>query len=159
MQLRAANIRCQAPTSQEGIEKYLGSGLIRGIGPVYAKKMVAKFGEKIFDIIENSSARLQEVPGIGEGRRQQIKAAWAEQRVVRDIMVFLHSHGISTSRALRVYKLYGEEAIARVRGNPYLLARDIPGIGFKSADAVGEKLGFGHDSILRARGGLQHVLA
>ncbi len=159
MQLRATNIRCQAPTSIEGIERYLGSGLIRGIGPVYAKKMVAKFGEKIFDIIENSSARLQEVGGIGAGRRQQIKAAWAEQRVVRDIMVFLHSHGISTSRALRVYKLYGEEAITRVRANPYLLARDIPGIGFKSADAVGEKLGFGHDSILRARGGLQHVLA
>ena len=97
--------------------------------------------------------------GIGEGRRQQIKGAWAEQRVVRDIMVFLHSHGISTSRALRVFKLYGEEAIARVRANPYLLARDIPGIGFKTADAVGQKLGFGHDSILRARGGLQHVLS
>lgn len=159
MQLRAGQIRCQAPTSLEGIERYLGSGLIRGIGPVYAKKMVAKFGEKIFDIIENSSARLQEVEGIGGGRRQQIKTAWAEQRVVRDIMVFLHSHGISTSRALRVFKLYGEDAIARVRANPYLLARDIPGIGFKSADAVGEKLGFGHDSILRARGGLQHVLS
>ncbi len=159
MQLRASSIGCQAPTSLEGIEKYLGSGLIRGIGPVYAKKMVAKFGDEIFDIIENSSARLQEVDGIGAGRRRQIKAAWAEQRVVRDIMVFLHSHGISTSRALRVYKLYGEDAIARVRANPYLLARDIPGIGFKSADAVGDKLGFGHDSILRARGGLQHVLA
>ena len=159
MQLRATNIRCQAPTSLEGIEKYLGSGLIRGIGPVYAKKMVAKFGEKIFDVIESASARLQEVEGIGEGRRQQIKGAWAEQRVVRDIMVFLHSHGISTSRALRVFKLYGEEAIARVRANPYLLARDIPGIGFKTADAVGQKLGFGHDSILRARGGLQHVLS
>jgi exodeoxyribonuclease V alpha subunit len=158
-QLRATDIRCQPPTSLEGIEKYLGSGLIRGIGPVYARKMVAKFGETIFDIIEQSSARLQEVGGIGEGRRQQIKAAWAEQRVVRDIMVFLHSHGISTSRALRVYKLYGEDAIVRVRANPYLLARDIPGIGFKSADAVGEKLGFGHDSILRARGGLQHVLS
>jgi exodeoxyribonuclease V alpha subunit len=159
MQLRAAEIRCQAPTSLEGIEKYLGSGLIKGIGPVYAKKMVAKFGEKIFDIIEKTSACLQEIDGIGEGRRRQIKAAWAEQRVVRDIMVFLHSHGISTSRALRVFKLYGEDAIARVRANPYLLARDIPGIGFKSADAVGEKLGFGHDSILRARGGLEHVLA
>ena len=159
MQLRATIIRCQAPTSIEGIEKYLGSGLIRGIGPVYAKKMVAKFGEKIFDIIEKSSARLQEVEGIGAGRRQQIKEAWAEQRVVRDFMVFLHSHGISTSRALRVFKLYGEDAIARVRANPYLLARDIPGIGFKSADAVGDKLGFGHDSILRARGGLQHVLS
>jgi exodeoxyribonuclease V alpha subunit len=159
MQLRASGIRCQPPTSLEGIEKYLGSGLIRGIGPVYAKKLVGKFGEKIFEIIESSSARLQEVEGIGAGRRQQIKAAWAEQRVVRDIMVFLHSHGISTSRALRVFKLYGEDAIARVRANPYLLARDIPGIGFKSADAVGAKLGFGHDSILRARGGLQHVLA
>ena len=159
MQLRAVEIRCQAPTSLEGIEKYLGSGLIKGIGPVYAKKLVAKFGEKIFDIIEKSSARLQEVEGIGEGRRQQIKAAWAEQRVVRDIMVFLHSHGISTSRALRVFKVYGEDAITRVRANPYLLARDIPGIGFKSADAVGDQLGFGHDSILRARGGLQHVLS
>ena len=159
MQLRAAEIRCQAPTSLEGIEKYLGSGLIKGIGPVYAKKMVAKFGERIFDIIEQTSARLQEIDGIGEGRRQQIKGAWAEQRVVRDIMVFLHSHGISTSRALRVFKLYGEDAIIRVRANPYLLARDIPGIGFKSADAVGMKLGFGHDSILRARGGLQHILA
>lgn len=159
MQLRASEIRCQTPTSLEGIEKYLGSGLIKGIGPVYAKKMVAKFGEKIFDIIEESSARLQDVEGIGEGRRRQIKAAWAEQRVVRDIMVFLHSHGISTSRALRVFKVYGEDAIARVRANPYLLARDIPGIGFKSADAVGDKLGFGHDSILRARGGLQHVLS
>ncbi|MBU3664646.1 MAG: ATP-dependent RecD-like DNA helicase [Chthoniobacterales bacterium] len=159
MQLRAATIRCQPPNSLEGIEKYLGSGLIRGIGPVYAKKMVAKFGTEIFNIIENASARLQDVEGIGAGRRQQIKAAWAEQKVVRDIMVFLHGHGISTSRALRVYKLYGEEAIARVRANPYLLARDIPGIGFKSADAVGAKLGFGHDSILRARGGLQHVLS
>ncbi|MFM7373571.1 MAG: AAA family ATPase, partial [Chthoniobacterales bacterium] len=159
MQLRATSIRCQAPTSLEGIEKYLGSGLIKGIGPVYAKKLVEKFGEKVFDIIENSSARLQEVEGIGSGRRQQIKAAWAEQRVVREIMVFLHSHGISTSRALRVYKLYGEDAIARIRSNPYLLARDIPGIGFKSADAVGDKLGFGHDSILRARGGLQHILS
>ena len=83
MQLRASGIRCQPPTSLEGIEKYLGSGLIRGIGPVYAKKLVGKFGEKIFDIIESSSARLQEIEGIGAGRRQQIKAAWAEQRVVR----------------------------------------------------------------------------
>lgn len=159
MQLRATNIQCQAPTSIEGIEKYLGSGLIRGIGPVYARKLVAKFGETIFDVIENSSARLEEVGGIGAGRRRQIKDAWAEQRTVRDIMVFLHSHGISTSRALRVFKLYGEDAIAHVRANPYLLARDIPGIGFKSADAVGAKLGFGHDSILRARGGLRHILS
>lgn len=159
MQLRATAIRCQAPSSREGIEKYLGSGLIRGIGPVYAKKLVNKFGESIFDIIEKSSARLEEIEGIGSGRRRQIKEAWAEQKTVRDIMVFLHSHGISTGRALRVFKLYGEDAIVRVRANPYLLARDIPGIGFKSADAVGMKLGFGHDSILRARGGLEHILS
>ena len=118
MQLRAASIRCQAPDSLEGIEKYLGSGLIRGIGPVYAKKLVEKFGDKIFEVIEEYSARLQEVEGIGAGRRQQIKAAWAEQKAVREIMVFLHSHGISTSRALRVVTLYGEQAIARVRANP-----------------------------------------
>lgn len=158
-QLRADRIDLQAPTSLEGIERYLGSGLIRGIGPVYAQKMVARFGDRIFDIIEQTSARLEEIEGIGSGRRQQIKAAWVEQRAVRDIMVFLHSHGISTSRALRVFKLYGEEAIERVRANPYRLAHDIPGIGFKSADAVASKLGFAHDSILRVRGGLQHVLS
>ncbi len=158
-QLRATNIRCQAPDSREGVEKYLGSGLIRGIGPVYAKKLVEKFGCAVFDIIENYSARLEEVEGIGAERRRRIKDAWTEQKVVRDIMIFLHSHGISSSRALRVYKLYGEEAVTRVRANPYLLARDIPGIGFKTADAVGAKLGFEHDSILRARGGLRHVLS
>lgn len=159
MQLRADLIRCQPPTSLEGIEKYLGSGMIRGIGPVYARKMVEKFGERIFDIIEGASARLQEIDGIGAGRRRQIKEAWEEQKVVREIMVFLHGHGISTSRALRVYKTYGEQAIGKVRADPYLLARDIVGIGFKSADAVAQKLGIPRDSLLRARAGLRHELA
>ncbi len=157
-QFRAQMLASSAPSTREGIEKYLGSGLIKGIGPVYARKLVAQFGEKIFDIIENYSARLQEVDGIGPNRRKQIKAAWAEQKVIREIMVFLHSNGVGTSRAVRIYKTYGENAIDRVRENPYRLAQDIPGIGFKTADQVAQKLGIPFDSLLRAEAGLRHVL-
>jgi exodeoxyribonuclease V alpha subunit len=132
--------------------------MVKGIGPVYAKKLVEKFGEKIFDIIENYSARLEEVEGIGPERRRRIKSAWAEQKVIRQIMVFLHSHGVSTSRAVRIYKTYGEQAIAEVRANPYTLAQDIPGIGFRTADQIAQKLGIPHDSVLRAGAGLAHVL-
>jgi exodeoxyribonuclease V alpha subunit len=158
-QFRADLLRSAAPTTREGIEKYLGSGMVKGIGPIYAKKLVAKFGEKIFDIIENYSARLEEVEGIGPQRRHRIKNAWGEQKVVRDIMVFLHSNGVSSSRALRIYKTYGQEAIQEIRSNPYRLARDIPGIGFKTADQVAQKMGIPHDSVLRACAGLEHVLA
>jgi exodeoxyribonuclease V alpha subunit len=158
MQLRAAQIETQPPDSREGIEKYLASGLIRGIGPVYAKKLVEKFGEQVFEIIENESARLQEVGGIGAERRRAIKDAWAEQRVVREIMVFLHAHGIGTSRAVRIYKTYGAEAIERIRTDPYCLARDIPGIGFQSADRIAARLGLAGDSLLRVRAGLAHAL-
>ncbi len=159
LQLKAHFLQCSPPTSQEGIEKYLGSGLIKGIGPVYAKKLVAKFKEDVFTIIDQFSARLEEVPGIGTGRRKTIKAAWAEQKVVREIMVFLHSHGVGTSRAARIYKAYGEDAIETVRSNPFALARDIPGIGFKTADGIASRLGIPKDSILRARAGLAHTLA
>ena len=107
-----------APTTKEGIEKYLGSGMVKGIGPVYAKKLVAKFGEGIFDIIEKASARLEDVDGIGPKRRKRIKDAWEEQKVIREIMVFLHSNGVSTSRAVRIYKTYGEDAIEKVRSRP-----------------------------------------
>jgi exodeoxyribonuclease V alpha subunit len=151
-------MRSTPPTTHEGIEKYLGSGLVRGIGPVYAAKLVAKFGEKIFDIIENCSGRLEEIEGIGPERRRQIKAAWAVQKVVREIMVFLHSQGVSSSRAVRIYKTYGENAIAEVRANPYSLAADIPGIGFRTADQIAQKIGIPHDSVLRACAGLRHVL-
>jgi exodeoxyribonuclease V alpha subunit len=105
LQFRAELLKSAAPTSEEGIQKYLGGGMVKGIGPIYAKKLVHKFGEKIFDIIENYSVRLEEVEGIGPERRRRIKAAWAEQRVIRDIMVFLHSQGVSTSRAVRIYNL------------------------------------------------------
>lgn len=158
LQLKADFLKCSEPTSIEGIEKYLGSGLIKGIGPVYAKKLVARFGEKVFEVIEQTSAQLEQIDGIGPGRRRKIKEAWAEQRVIRDIMIFLHSHGVGTSRATRIYKTYGETAIETVRSNPYLLAQDIPGIGFKTADQVAQRLGIPADSLIRARAGLRHTL-
>lgn len=158
IQLKAHKLKTQPPTSLEGIEKYLGSGMIKGIGPVYATKLVKKFGEKVFDIIENQSKRLQEVEGIGRERRQRIKDAWAEQKVVRDIMLFLHAHGLGTNRAVRIYKSYGAEAIELIRADPYRLARDIHGIGFHSADSVAEKLGLEADSLLRARAAIEHLL-
>ena len=158
-QLKAELLQTSAPTSREGIEKYLASGLIKGIGPVYAKKLVEKFGEGVFDIIDHESVRLEQVRGIGSERRRTIRTAWAEQKVVREIMVFLHSNGVSTSRAVRIYKTYGDEAVEKVRANPYLLARDISGIGFKTADQIARKLGIPEDSILRARAGLSHALS
>jgi len=158
-QLKADLLQTSAPTSREGIEKYLASGLIKGIGPVYAKKLVEKFGEGVFDIIDRESVRLEQVRGIGAERRRTIRTAWAEQKIVREIMVFLHSNGVSTSRAVRIYKTYGDEAVEKVRANPYLLARDISGIGFKTADDIARKLGIPKDSILRARAGLSHALS
>jgi len=158
LQFRADMLSATAPTSREGIEKYLGSGMVKGIGPVYAKKLVEKYGEGIFDIIENYSARLEEVDGIGPKRRRRIKDAWAEQKVIRNIMVFLHSNGVSTSRAVRIYKTYGENAIETVRADPYRLAKDIHGIGFKTADQIAQKIGIPIDSLVRACAGLGHVL-
>ncbi len=158
LQFRADSLQASQPTSREGIEKYLGSGLIKGIGPVLAKKLVAKFGEGVFDIIDEHSARLEEVDKVGPERRRRIKAAWAEQKIVREIMVFLHAHGASTSRAVRIYKTYGDQAIEKVRANPYQLARDIHGIGFKTADGIARKLGVAADSAQRAAAGLRHTL-
>jgi exodeoxyribonuclease V alpha subunit len=157
-QFRAETLKSSAPNTREGIEKYLGSGMVKGIGPVYAKKLVERFGEKIFDVIDQESARLEDLEGIGPTRRRRIKEAWAEQKAVREIMVFLHSNGVSTSRAVRIYKVYGENAIDAVRTDPYRLARDIPGIGFKTADQIAQKIGIAHDSIVRAVAGLSHVL-
>src|SRR5262249_44176064 len=132
LQFKARFMRTSEPTSIDGIEKYLGSGMIRGIGPVYAKKMVRAFGEKVFDIIEAEPDRLRDVEGIGPIRAERITAAWAEQKIVREIMVFLHSHGVGTARAVRVFKTYGADAVQVMTENPYRLARDIRGIGFKT---------------------------
>jgi len=157
-QFRARLLTSSPPTSLEGIEKYLGSGMVKGIGPVYARKLVGKFGERILEVIDGASARLEEIDGIGPKRRRRIKDAWAEQKVVREIMVFLHSHGVSTSRAVRIHKLYGAEAVERVRENPYALAKDVAGIGFATADRIARDLGIPADSLARAAAGLDHLL-
>jgi exodeoxyribonuclease V alpha subunit len=141
VQFRASFFNATAPTTVEGIEKYLGSGMIRGIVPVYAKKLVRAFGESVFDIIEQEPHRLREVTGIGPKRAERIIAGWADQKIIREIMLFLHSNSVSTSRAVRIYKTYGADAIRLISENPYRLARDIRGIGFRTADQIAAKLG------------------
>jgi exodeoxyribonuclease V alpha subunit len=157
-QFKARFLKTSAPTSVEGIEKYLASGMIRGIGPVYAKKLLRAFGEKVFDVIEAEPDRLREVDGIGPMRTSRIVAAWAEQKVVREIMVFLHSHGVGTARAVRIYKTYGADAVQVMSENPYRLARDIRGIGFKTADAIAMKLGVDKTAMIRVRAGISYAL-
>jgi len=159
LQFRAAFLKASAPTSAEGIEKYLGSGMIRGIGPVYAKKLVKAFSDKVFDVIENEPDRLRDVAGIGPVRADRITVAWAEQKVVREIMVFLHSHGVGTARAVRIYKTYGNDAIQIMSENPYRLAKDIRGIGFKTADQIAIKLGIEKDAMIRIRAGISYALS
>lgn len=157
-QFAATTLRTAPPNTLEGIEKYLASGMIKGIGPHFAKQMVAKFGLNVFDVIEKSPNRLREVDGIGEGRKELITAAWHDQKAVRQIMVFLQGHGVSTSRAFRIYKTYGDAAIEKVKANPYNLARDIWGIGFKTADSIAESLGVDKESAFRAQAGVEYVL-
>ena len=157
-QFKTRFMRTSAPTSIDGIEKYLGSGMIRGIGPVYAKKMVKAFGEKVFDIIEADPTRLREVTGIGTVRAKRITDAWAEQKIVREIMVFLHHHTVGTARAVRIYKTYGNDAVQVMTENPYRLARDIRGIGFKTADTIAMKLGIEKTAMIRVRAGISYAL-
>jgi len=157
-QFRARFLKTSEPTSVEGIERYLSSGMIRGIGPAYAKKLLRAFGEKVFDVIETRADRLREVEGIGPVRAGRIVAAWAEQKVVREIMVFLHSYGVGTARAVRIYKIYGADAVQVMSENPYRLARDIRGIGFKTADDIAMKLGVERTAMIRVRAGISYAL-
>jgi exodeoxyribonuclease V alpha subunit len=158
VQFRADFLRSAPPTTAEGIEKYLASGMIKGIGPIYAKKLVKAFCEAVFDVIEQMPARLQEVDGIGPKRAESIAAAWAGQKAIREIMIFLHSHGVGTSRAVRIFKTYGADAVRLISENPYRLARDIRGIGFKSADHIASKLGIEKTAMIRARAGIGYAL-
>jgi exodeoxyribonuclease V alpha subunit len=157
-QFKAEMLRCTPPQTVEGIEKYLGSGLVKGIGPHYARKIVAVFGERTLQVIDESPAFLKEVKGIGPRRIQRIRESWHEQKAVRDIMVFLQSNGVGTGRAVRIYKTYGDKAVELVRGNPYRLATDVWGFGFKTADELAERLGMDRASPLRARAALRYVL-
>src|SRR5271168_311016 len=159
VQFRASFLKATAPTTIEGIEKYLGSGMIRGIGPVYARKLVRAFGEAVFDVIEQQPGRLREVTGIGPKRAGRIIAGWAEQRVIREIMLFLDSSGVGTSRAVRIYKTYGADAIRLISENPYRLARDIRGIGFRTADQIAAKLSIEKTALIRVRAGISFALA
>jgi exodeoxyribonuclease V alpha subunit len=158
LQLKATALRTVPPTTTEGIEKYLGSGMVKGIGPIFATRMVEKFGPGILSVIEERSAELEMVAGIGPKRRRSIKQAWEEGKRVREIMLFLHGHGVSTSKAVRIYKTYGDQAIERVRSNPYVLAKDIYGIGFKTADQIAQNVGIAKDSLSRASAGIDHAL-
>lgn len=157
-QFKADSLKLRRPDSLAGIERYLGSGLIEGIGPKYAKRMVEKFGPKVFDIIENESKKLEDVEGVGKKRRTEIRESWIKQKSIHGIMLFLHQHGISSSRALRIYKTYGEESQAVLKENPYRLAQDIRGIGFKTADDIAYQLGVAEDAPERIKAGILHVL-
>lgn len=157
-QFQAKEMRTAAPSTAEGIEKYLGSGLVKGVGPHYAKKIVQVFGAKTLQIIDESPSFLREIKGIGPKRITEIRESWRQQKVVRDIMVFLQSHGVGTGRAVRIYKTYGEQAIDKVRANPYRLANDIWGIGFATADGLAQRMGIDPQSPLRAEAALRHVL-
>jgi len=158
LQFRATFLQVVPPSSIEGIRRYLGSGMIKGIGPHFAGRLVAVFGEAVFDVIERSPERLLEVDGIGKTRLKRITAGWSEQKSIREIMVFLQSHGVGTSRAVRIFKTYGADAIPLVKENPYRLARDIRGIGFITADQIAQRLGILKTSMLRARAGISYAL-
>jgi len=157
-QFKASFLKASAPTTAEGIEKYLGSGMIRGIGPIYASKLVGAFGAEVFEVIEQAPERLREVPGIGKVRASRIAQAWADQKVVREIMVFLHSHGVGTARAVRIFKTYGNDSVQVMAENPYRLARDIRGIGFRTADAIAARLGIEATAMIRLRAGVNYAL-
>lgn len=159
LQFKAEQLSAAAPTTLEGLAKYLGSGMIKGIGPVYARKLVAAFGQAVFEVIEREPARLREVTGIGPVREAKIIRGWSDQRAIREIIVWLYGHGVSSARAVRIFKTYGDEAIATVQADPYRLARDIHGIGFKTADAIAAKLGYAKDDPRRVRAGVSHALA
>ena len=158
LQFKANQLKVVPPTTLEGIEKYLGSGMVKGIGPHFAKVLVTAFKEDVFTVIEDTPQWLLTLPGIGKKRTDKVTAAWAEQKVIREIMVFLQSHGVGTGRAVRIYKTYGDAAIIKVTENPYRLALDIHGIGFKTADQIAGKLGIARDSLIRAQAGVRHVL-
>ncbi|MBQ4522933.1 MAG: ATP-dependent RecD-like DNA helicase [Lachnospiraceae bacterium] len=147
------------PATIYGIEKYLGSGLIKGVGPKFARKIVQKFGTDTLLVIEEEAERLIEIEGIGKKRVQMIKESWQRQKEVKNIMLFLQDHGVNTSFAAKIYKQYGNESIGIVKENPFRLADDIWGIGFKTADGIAQKLGFGKEAYVRLRSGIMYTLS
>jgi exodeoxyribonuclease V alpha subunit len=147
------------PATVQGIQRYLGSGMIKGIGPVMAERMVKHFGVDIMHIIDDTPGRLIEVDGLGPKRTALISAAWAEQKAIKEVMVFLQGVGVSTSLAVKIYKKYGDESVDVVRAEPYRLASDVWGIGFKTADTIAASVGIARDSPERIKAGLAYTLS
>lgn len=147
------------PATVFGIEKYLGSGLIKGVGPKFAGRIVRKFGTETIDVIENDIERLREVEGIGQKRIEKIHESWERQKEIKNVMLFLQGHGVSTSFAAKIYRQYGNDSIAKMKENPYCLADDIWGIGFKTADSIAQKLGFEKNAQVRVRSGILYTLS
>ena len=157
-QFRARHCLSVLPSTITGIEKYLGSGLVKGIGPIMAKRLVARFDIETLQVIDDTPERLHEVEGIGPIRTERIARAWEEQREIREVMIFLQGQGVSTTYAVKIYKAYGDDAILIVQQNPYRLALDITGIGFKTADMIAQNMGIDPGSQIRAEAGIIHVL-
>ena len=147
-----------APVDVLGIQKYLESGMVKGVGPIYAKRIVEHFGAETLKIIDKYPSRLLEIPGIGERRVQQIETCWDDQKSIRRVMIFLQSHKVSPAFARKIFKTYGEDSIEKVTENPYSLAKDIFGIGFKTADSLAQNMGTAKDAPLRIQAGIEHVL-
>ena len=147
------------PATVFGIEKYLGSGLIKGVGPKYAKKIVAQFGTETLEVIETDISRLQEVDGIGKKRIKMIRDRWERQKEIKNVMLFLQDHGVSTSFAAKIYRQYGNESLEKMKENPFQMADDIWGIGFKTADGIAQKLGFAKEAYVRLRSGIMYTLS
>ena len=158
LQFKATEVKTNPPHTAEGIAKYLGSGLVKGIGPKFAARIVEVFGENTLDVIDKSPAMLTQVKGLGAKKIEKIRTSWEEQRESRKIMVFLQSHGIGTARAVRIYKTYGDRAIELIKANPYRLSADIWGVGFDTADKLAMALGIPRDSPYRAQAAVRHVL-
>jgi len=157
-QFKVDRYKSLVPASVYGIQKYLGSGLIKGIGPIMAGRIVERFGKETLDVIEKEIEKLSDVDGIGEKRIGMIKRAWEDQKEIRDVMIFLQTHGVGSGYAAKIFKQYGNRSIMVVKENPYRLATDIFGIGFLTADRIAEKLGFSRNSELRAEAGILYVL-
>ena len=157
-QFKVVQFKTKVPATINGIQKYLGSGLIKGLGPVMAGRIVDQFGQKTLDIIENEIERLAEVRGIAEKSIAKIAKAWEAQKEIRDVMIFLQSHGVSSAYATKIFKRYGDRSIAVVQQNPYRLATDIYGIGFLKADSIAKELGFEDDCRPRVEAGVLYKL-
>ncbi|NDD58336.1 MAG: ATP-dependent RecD-like DNA helicase [Chlamydiae bacterium] len=158
MQFEVISFETEAPTDVLGIQKYLESGLIKGIGPVYAERIVKTFGVQSLDIIDKYPDKLSEVPGLGDKRIEAIKSCWQDQKSIRDVMVFLRGHGVSAAYAQKIFKAYGETSIVKVRENPYALAKEVFGIGFKTADLIAKGMGIDTHSPIRIDAGIEHLL-